>query len=354
MRAVIAIVFCFTLILCFCGPAVLAETPSATPPAAPAPAPQPAVQPRVPSARVACVVTDVDGIRLTEADLKAQIDQRIARIQDRVPSNEIPRFEKNLRPMFIEQFVVKTLLLNAAKKQGITATDDDLNEAITNIRSNLVRGLTLEDVLKQEKVTEKELRGDLALQVVTRKLVQASLGDKPAAPSDKDVQAFYEKAKDRFKMPETVRARHILIGVGPEDDDKTKRTKKEKAESLRKQLLEGADFAKLAQANSDCPSKATGGDLGTFPRGRMVPEFETAVFKQKTSEIGPVVKTDFGYHIIQVTEHNAARTLPLDEVKSDILRELTFREQEKALETLLDNLRKEARITYADPPEEKK
>jgi peptidyl-prolyl cis-trans isomerase C len=98
----------------------------------------------------------------------------------------------------------------------------------------------------------------------------------------------------------------------PEDTEKNLTDKKAKAEDLRKKLQGGADFAKLAAENSDCPSKQAGGDLGTFARGQMVKPFEDAAFSQEKNAIGPVVETDFGFHIIQVLDHQASQVQKLD------------------------------------------
>jgi peptidyl-prolyl cis-trans isomerase C len=121
--------------------------------------------------------------------------------------------------------------------------------------------------------------------------------------------------------------------------------KKAKAEGLRKQLLAGADFAETAKNNSDCPSKNTGGDLGTFPRGDMVKPFEEAAFTQEKNAIGPVVETDFGYHIIQVLERIAPKTMGLDEtMKTRISSYLQQQKQQENFETLLKKLKAKANI----------
>ena len=104
-------------------------------------------------------------------------------------------------------------------------------------------------------------------------------------------------------MPERVRARHILLKVDADATAEQKAVAREQAESVRKKLVDGADFASLAQEVSACPSAARGGDLGVFPRGKMAKPFEAAAFSQAEGEIGPVVETPFGCHIIRVEQH---------------------------------------------------
>lgn len=104
------------------------------------------------------------------------------------------------------------------------------------------------------------------------------------------------------QSPQRAHARHILVAVAETDSPKAKKTKLLKAEDIRHQLLSGADFSETARKFSDCPSKARGGDLGVFAKGVMVKPFEDAAFTQNVGEIGPVVETVFGYHIIQVLD----------------------------------------------------
>jgi len=104
------------------------------------------------------------------------------------------------------------------------------------------------------------------------------------------------------QAPQRAHARHILVAVAATDSPEAKKTKLLKAEDIRRQLLNGADFSETARKFSDCHSKARGGDLGVFTKGVMVKPFEDAAFTQNVGEIGPVIETAFGYHIIQVLD----------------------------------------------------
>jgi peptidyl-prolyl cis-trans isomerase D len=159
----------------------------------------------------------------------------------------------------------------------------------------------------------------------TRKLQYLSFGvdqipgGKPQV-TDADVQAYYASHIAAYTVKEQVKARHILISVPQGADAKVDAAAKAKAEDLLKQIKAGGDFAALAAANSDDPgSKSTGGELGTFTRGKMVPEFEKAAFALQPGQTSDPVKTSFGYHLIQVESRDAAHTKTVDEVKSEIL-----------------------------------
>ena len=169
-----------------------------------------------------------------------------------------------------------------------------------------------------------------------------------AKPTDEEIQKFYDENKEGFAQGESVTASHILIKVDPTDDDAAKAAKRARIEDLRKQALEGADFAELAKANSDCPSASSGGDLGTFGKGQMVPEFEDAAFSQPTGSVGEVVETQFGFHIIKVTDHQQAKATDFSEVKERISDILYSQKQQDAVKEYVDGLRKQADVQRFD------
>ncbi|WP_333906202.1 peptidylprolyl isomerase [Delftia acidovorans] len=163
-----------------------------------------------------------------------------------------------------------------------------------------------------------------ALQVARDKVLSDELLNRAASKAGtseaamlKQARAIYQAKPERFKVGEQVKARHILIsGTTPES--------RAKAEELLAQARKGADFAKLAEENSsDKGSAARGGDLGFFTQGRMVPEFDKAVFAlQKKGDLSDVVQTQFGYHVIQLEERRVPSVRPFDEVKDELLREV--------------------------------
>ncbi|MEJ5153210.1 peptidylprolyl isomerase [Comamonas sp. MYb396] len=131
---------------------------------------------------------------------------------------------------------------------------------------------------------------------------------------DAQVRAAYQANKDKYQAPEQAHVAHILIAN--QDDAKAKA----QIEKLRQEAASGADFAKLAKENSsDTSSALKGGDLGLVPRGQTAPEFEAAAFAlSKPGDLSPVIKTQFGYHIIKLIEKKPARTMALEEVKPQL------------------------------------
>ncbi len=152
---------------------------------------------------------------------------------------------------------------------------------------------------------------------------------------------MYAESLDSFRTPERVNARHILVmtqGKPKEDANKLKA----KAEDLLAQLKKGADFAELAKKDSDDPgSGQKGGELGWLTRGQTDPQFEAAAFALKPGETSGIVTSQFGYHIIQVNSHEAARVRPFEEVRPELLAEAQKESGDKALEAAITAARVE-------------
>ncbi len=151
-------------------------------------------------------------------------------------------------------------------------------------------------------------------------LLDATLLRETLEAGDEEIHAYYEEHSDEFRIEEQVHARHILLKADANrSDDEARR----QLEAIRRQIDEGADFAALASSRSEDPgSKARGGDLGLFGRGQMVGEFEQAAFSASPGDLVGPVRTNFGYHLIQVLEKRAAGLQPFEEVRERILGQL--------------------------------
>ena len=147
-------------------------------------------------------------------------------------------------------------------------------------------------------------------------------------PSDEALHALYDEHADRYVTPEERRARHILVSLPPDAGEDAERKAREKAESLLTRLEKGESFEKLAkEASDDTGSASKGGDLGFFTRGMMTPEFETAAFALKKGERSGIVKSAFGFHIIEVTDIKPQHAKPFDEVRDELVKEYQSQER---------------------------
>ena len=167
-------------------------------------------------------------------------------------------------------------------------------------------------------------------------LTPAALGDKVAAADEGALRKRYEQEKSRFMSGEQRLGSHILIAVPADADAATQKAAEQKAAALAKQAAQpGADFAALAKANSQDPgSRDSGGDLGWVDRGVMVKPFEDALFSMQAGEVRGPVKTDFGYHVLQLREVKPGQGKSFEEVRDELAREEAESAGERAFNDL--------------------
>lgn len=159
---------------------------------------------------------------------------------------------------------------------------------------------------------------------------------------DDDIRARYERDAKRYEQPESVAARHILVAVAPTANEEEVALAEAKAADILARLQAGADFAEEAKRSSDDPSnKDRGGDLGSFPRGRMDKAFEDAAFGAEIGKLVGPVRSQFGFHVIRVDRHEAERTIPLDQVSEVIRKTLVSEKAQRLAEARANALLKE-------------
>ena len=267
------------------------------------------------------------------------------------------------------ELIIKALLDEELAKRGIKVTKDDVNQAVKEIIDKIGSKEQLDLILKQNGMTASQFKKDLEEEVKMKKLAE-QLGNSDV--SDAEAQKFYKDNIDRFKYPEKVRASHILIAADPDEIEEIIRSdaankdlavneinakvneelnaRKAKADKLYNEVKNDIDsFARLAKENSDDTTTAVkGGDLGFFAKEEMVPEFSKAAFAQRPNTVSPVVKSQFGYHIILVTDRMEAGQQPFEKAKADIKNYLTNQKQLKLLDDLTESLKKNAKIEYVN------
>ncbi|MCX5836956.1 MAG: peptidylprolyl isomerase [Deltaproteobacteria bacterium] len=306
----------------------------------------PAVQSAVPEKKAddAGIAVEVDGVKMTKAQLNTELQNRLAMAKSQIPADSLEQVKAEIRKGLVDDFVLRTLLGREVVVKKVTATEKEIAAIIEEMKSQLPPGVTMDELMKKNQIDTAKMRDEIGMNIKINKLIEQALGGKIKI-TDKEIADFYEKNKDKFTKPETVHARHILVSRVPEDTEKSLKEKKAKAEDLRKKLLGGADFADLAAKNSDCPSKQAGGDLGTFARGQMVKPFEEAAFSQEKNAIGPVVETDFGFHIIQVLDHQASQVVKLDtDTKQRINAHLNGQKRQVVFDGIVKRLKAAANI----------
>lgn len=282
-------------------------------------------------------VARVNGVVIDAAELR-RAKKVILRGQT-VPPEQQATFDKQT----IEQMISAELLYQAAAKQDIKDLDKQIDAKLAQGKERFKSEDEFKKAMKDLEMDEKALREYTRRDILISSFVETNFVSKVAV-TEAEVRDFYEKNLDKFKRDETVKASHILIGVDSKASADEKTKAREKADKLKKELSGGADFSELAKSNSTCPSSQQGGDLGFFGKGQMVPSFEKAAFALKPGEISDVVETQFGYHIIKLTEKKPAETAELKDVKAKIEDYLKGQKVNDSVQKLIAEARKTAKI----------
>jgi peptidyl-prolyl cis-trans isomerase C len=313
----------------------------------PAATPAPESAPSSSAIDPALVLVNVAGAKLTAGEADGQIRRMLGESAGQLNGSQLDALMDRFRQQVVERFVTRSLLSQEAEKRQIAVGAAEVDAAVETVKARLPQGLTFEEVLTREGMTVEAFRTNLVAELKIKTLVESEIPTNMVV-AEADIAAFYAEQRERFQTPETVEARHILIKTEATDDEAAKAGKKAKIEGIHKQLVEGGDFEALAREHSECPSKDRGGSLGTFQRGQMVKPFEDAAFGLETNAISPVVETQFGYHVLQVTAHHAAKTNTLEDMKDQLAAHLKQRKQMERFEAFMDKLKAAATIEYAD------
>ena len=304
-------------------------------PAAAAPAPVKPVAAQLPD-----VVARVNGEAINRADLEEAVTEIEARAGQPMPADQRDRV---LRAV-LDQLIGYRLLIQESATRKTPVTDAQLDARMDQIRSQFPSEEVFQQQLQERKTTLAELRANTRESMQITAMLQAELDTKTAV-STEQVNDFYVKNPSAFQQGERVKASHILIRVQANADAAEREKAREKAAGILADLKAGKDFAALAKQYSDDPgSGAQGGDLGFFQRGQMVPPFEQAAFALQVGQTSDLVTSDFGIHIIRVTDRQPGRTQPLEEVKADIEEYLLGQNREAQTRLFVESLKTKGKV----------
>ncbi len=261
----------------------------------------------------------VNGEKIDEKHIQAEVE-KLRPDYERVFADKPADERQEQLYEWSRENVIEAVLLRQAAHKGQNIP----SEAIDKVYEQFVRQ-------NGGKSSDKEqVKKEIAEKMGVEGLINRITGD-VKEPSEKDIRKYYDTNAGRFTMGEMVRASHIVKHHKPGVDGEEV---KNQMQQILEKLRDGADFGKVAGEHSSCPDN--GGDLGYFPRGSMVAEFEDVVFGMEVGAVSDVFKTEFGYHIAKVVDKKPATTCPLEDVREVIVRELTEQTRQKAVEKFID------------------
>lgn len=252
---------------------------------------------------------------ITLAEFEEEVAERTSdpEIAAQIEGDTTGAAQQQLETQVLSQLIITRLFEQGAEDEGVEIGEAEIAEARDLTVEQLGGEEAFEQVIEQAGLGEEEIEQELRLIALQRGLSEALVPE----VSDEDVEAFYEENQETQFGP-TVTARHILV---------------EESATARDALVRiegGEDFAAVAAELSIDPSGQQGGDLGEIPRGQTVPEFEEAAYEAEVDELVGPVETEFGFHLIEVTERNEEGT-PLEEAEEEIRAQLNGQQSQGAI-----------------------
>jgi peptidyl-prolyl cis-trans isomerase C len=291
-------------------------------------------------------VAEVNGVSI----LSSQVDKlyEVDRLRLSAEGESIdPRQEADLRRAALDLAINGELVYQAALAQGIRIPAAEIDRQLEVVRSQFASDDEFDDYLEASGSGRYEQRG-----VIERRLMMAAYVDSITdglSINEEEVRRVYEERRDEFVGEEQIRAAQILIRVRPQDPAEKRAQARERIEEARRRVRAGEDFAQLAREISESPLAEQGGDLGYFPRGRMLPEFEQVVFELSVGELSPVFETPYGFNLVKVLDRKQPVARPFDEVKTELFMVLARERRDGVLRERVEQLRGAAEIRILDP-----
>ncbi|NTV42307.1 MAG: peptidylprolyl isomerase [Syntrophobacteraceae bacterium] len=277
---------------------------------------------------------------------RGEFDKAMSRFEKQRNAEEKPATPDEIKAMkerILQSLIDRELLLQEAKKAGVKVDDKEVEEQVANLKKRLGDEARFKQMLEKWEFNEAQFRDNLRSEMIVRKFLDQHVGAK-ATVSDQDAKAYYDAHPDVFKTTEQIRASHILVKVEPDASAEDKTKAKDKMTAVQERIKKGEDFAAVAKEVSDCPSKEKGGDLNFFSKGMMVAPFEEAAFGLSPGSVSDIVETQFGYHLIKVTEKKPEGTRAYDEVKGPVQQHLKQQRYAELRNKYMEELRSKAKI----------
>lgn len=258
------------------------------------------------------VVATVNGTEIHKQELL----DRVARIESQ-SRGAIETTSLDFYRQVLDDLVGSELLYQSSKEKGLAASSGDVDQQMSMLRSRIPDKAAFEQALAAEGLTEDGLRQQMERDMSIQKLIEESLAPRVQVSED-EKRRFYDDNSEQMRSPDRLRVSHILKRVEPGASPESRAAARTAIEALLAKAQSGADFAALARENSDDAGSASSGGEMVISRGQTVPPFEEAAFALEPGGLSPVVETQFGFHIIKLSERMAGELVPYEQVKPRI------------------------------------
>jgi foldase protein PrsA len=310
------------------------------------PAASEAIPPADPNALFPAVVARVNGKPILGRELERQVRGELLTIGSPEWKNLREDYRSQLVYNFIQALISSELIYQKASAGGFKATDAEVQAEFQNVAKSFKSDAEMNIALAGEFMDRASLEKDIGKRIVIARYMDENVNKKISVVPE-EVEKYYAANPKEFHHPDIVRSSHILIqlaGNTPEQDGLAKT----RVEELLARIQKGEDFAKLAKENSMDPSASQGGDIGFTSKESLAAEYGEAVFSLPVGGV-KIAKTQYGYHIIKVTDKKKEGLSTLEEVKSELTNFLKNQKGQTELKKLVEQLRDQAKVEILIP-----
>jgi parvulin-like peptidyl-prolyl isomerase len=307
------------------------------------------IPPAAPDALFPAVVARVNGKAILGRDLEQRVQSELSTIGSPPWKNLREDYRQGLVSQMLGTLIANELLYQKGLEGGMKATEAEVQAEVAKMAKTFSSDAEMNMQLASRGMDRAGLSKELSKGLVVTKVIEENIAKKIVI-SPEDAQKYYSAHPDEFHHPDLVRTSHILIRLPEGATADQDRIARQRAEALLERARKGEDFARLAKENSMDGSASQGGDIGFTARGMLAPEYEQAAFSLPVGSISDVVHTQFGYHVIKVTEIKKEGISPIEEVRSSLTDFLKNQKVQEELGKFVTDLRNKAKIEVYLPP----
>lgn len=292
----------------------------------------------------------INGIPLPDAAVEFEFSRLVRFYCEQMSRDQVEAQRDTLRRRAVDQAIGARLLLDRAEQMQLEPDDADIDARLARMEREAGGADAFRKALARQNLTLETVRDgvrrgrrvDLLVEKITEDIED---------PTEREIREHFEAHADEYRNADRAQAQHILVQPKSDSPDAHREARAKLAE-VRRRVERGAEFAEMAAAYSDCPSgKNTGGSLGWFARGAMLPEFDHAVFSMEIGELSEIVQTPVGYHIIRKLGQEEGGPAELAEVADRVREFLRHVRRGERISKYVNELRLKAEVVVEDDDE---